>query len=637
MDSLPTEVKFSLRTKLLLSIISLLLLIIGVLNLSTVYLLKDDKRAYVYELQATETALAGREVVNMARHALDTLRVALASIDPSQVADSVHLATIKTLLDNQSEISSVSWQSLQPVSNVILPRGQYAKESDVRAIPLAPEDEILNSEKLKAVLPELLKNSFAFVNSSRGGSTPTLGLALADLKLKDNPAGMPVIYAILSLKDLATLFAGKNMTVLTESGSLLYDTDPLNYYGRKSFENDPLFNFSQKISSVSGATEFDLAGSHYLGSVQKLNYNLLTLSRQDYKMAMESVYSLIEKFILIGGMSLSLAVLFAFYFSKSLTAQLRKLFQGTKAVASGNFDLLLDVKSQDEIGALTGSFNVMSKKINQLIQDSVARVRLENELSIASTVQQTLIPRPEFRNQHVNIRSHYQSATECGGDWWGFFEHRGKLSIMIADATGHGLPSALITAAARSCFSVLEKLAVDDAEFSFSPAAMLACANRVIYDASLGQIMMTFFIGVVDFESGTITYCSAGHNPPWLFKREGNTFRLKSLVAVGTRLGETPNLAASEEKSMPIAPGDILFLYTDGLVEGKNQKGDQFGKKRALKLVESSLAGGPDQVVKNIMKDFLDYNQGKALDDDITIAVAEFLPAKPIPPAGNKA
>ena len=84
---------------------------------------------------------------------------------------------------------------------------------------------------------------------------------------------------------------------------------------------------------------------------------------------------------------------------------------------------------------------------------------------------------------------------------------------MIADATGHGFPSALITAAARSCFSVMHKLAQEDPEFSFSPAAMLSYANRVIYDASLAKIMMTFFIGVIDFSSGKLTYASAGHNP----------------------------------------------------------------------------------------------------------------------------
>jgi sigma-B regulation protein RsbU (phosphoserine phosphatase) len=246
-------------------------------------------------------------------------------------------------------------------------------------------------------------------------------------------------------------------------------------------------------------------------------------------------------------------------------------------------------------------------------------------MSIASTVQQTLFPAPETQDPNFFIRSHYQSASECGGDWWGYFQSQNKLCLMIADATGHGLPSALITAAARSCFSVISKLAQEDTEFSFSPAAMLSYANRVVYEASLGKIMMTFFIATIDFVEGTITYSSAGHNPPWLFKKEGNSFALKSLVAVGNRLGEGAELAQVEEKTMSISAGDILFLYTDGLMEGKDLKGDQYGKKRTRKVVEAALPGGPNEIVKTIMEDFLKYNEGKALDDDITIAATLIL------------
>src|SRR5690606_15173135 len=106
----------------------------------------------------------------------------------------------------------------------------------------------------------------------------------------------------------------------------------------------------------------------------------------------------------------------------------------------GNFDLRLASASQDEIGALSQSFNVMSEKIRGLIQESMEKVRMEGELAIASTVQQTLIPPPDFKNENLEIRSHYQSASECGGDWWGFFGVGDRVAVFIADATGHGLP-----------------------------------------------------------------------------------------------------------------------------------------------------------------------------------------------------
>jgi sigma-B regulation protein RsbU (phosphoserine phosphatase) len=196
---------------------------------------------------------------------------------------------------------------------------------------------------------------------------------------------------------------------------------------------------------------------------------------------------------------------------------------------------------------------------------------------------------------------------------------------MISDATGHGLPSALITAAARSCFSVMHKLAQEDPDFTFSPSAMLSYANRVIYDTAMGQIMMTFFVGVVDFKQKTLTYSSAGHNPPWLFKHEGGNYTLKSLAAVGQRLGESRDAPPFEEKSMSIDPKDILFLYTDGLTEGKDAGGEMYGKKRVRKMVEANLSAGPETVVKNLIADFLKHNGEKPLDDDVTIATAMIL------------
>jgi sigma-B regulation protein RsbU (phosphoserine phosphatase) len=157
-----------------------------------------------------------------------------------------------------------------------------------------------------------------------------------------------------------------------------------------------------------------------------------------------------EKFILLGLMAIGAAVVFALFFSKTLTAPINRLYQATKEVAKGNFNVDLKSNASDEIGALTGSFAVMSRKISELIQESMEKVQLENELAIASTVQQTLMPPSDYRNERVYIKSHYQSASTCGGDWWGFFGVGNKMCIMIADATGHGFPSALITASARS-------------------------------------------------------------------------------------------------------------------------------------------------------------------------------------------
>jgi len=275
----------------------------------------------------------------------------------------------------------------------------------------------------------------------------------------------------------------------------------------------------------------------------------------------------------------------------------------------------------------------MSHEIRGLINEKMDKVRMESELAIASTVQHTLIPPSEFKNDYIHIHSLYESASECGGDWWGFFDVGDKVAFMVADATGHGLPSALITAAAHSCFSVIHKQAEEDPDFVLSPARLLTYANRAVYGAANGKIMMTFFCGVFDRGKKLFTFANAGHNPPWLFRKQGTKFVLKSLVLAGTRLGEKKDNEGYKEQAIAVEPKDQLVLYTDGFPEGTNPAGEMYGKKRFKKSVEKGLASGPTGVVSGLVSDFRTFTGNKPFDDDITVAVVEFFPTENIGPS----
>lgn len=627
MEQQQFKVRFSLGTRLLLSIVLLLTLIIGFLNLSTVFLVRDDKRAYVYDTQATTGMLAGREFVNRSRHALDTLRILLATIDPTKPITPDKDAALKAILENQTEVLWVDIRRVDLKTSQSTRLYENSRAQDVKDLGIDATKLDLPVAWFNAIVPELTKSSYAFVNLSQVGGPPLVGVLFIDSKLLNDPAGAPYAMGVMSLKGFGDDLRKVGLTVATRSGWVLFDTDPAQQFGRANVLDDPLLTRSNAMQLTTGATEFDVRGTQYLGSYAHPGLDLVVLTRTEWKQAMSATYNLIEKFILLGGMAVGSAIIFAILFSKSLTAPINRLYGATEEVAKGNFGLSIEVKGRDEISALTSSFNVMSKRISDLMVEQARKLHLENELAIASTVQQTLIPPNVFRNEKIFIRSHYQAADECGGDWWGYFGMKGKLCLMIADATGHGLSSALITASARSCFSVMAKLAQEDPDFTFSPSAMLQFANRVVYDASMGKVMMTFFMAVLDFAENTMTYSSAGHNPPWYFKSDGNGgFAMKSLVSIGTRLGESRDVGEFEEKTIPIAPNDILLLYTDGLMEGKNVGGEMYGKKRSRKVTEAALDGGPEKIVTQLMADFLEYNKGKALDDDITLAAAVMYP-----------
>ncbi|MGK5085976.1 SpoIIE family protein phosphatase [Bdellovibrionota bacterium FG-2] len=624
MDQQQFKISRPIGTKLLVSVVLLLTGVIVFLNVSTILLIKEDKRAYIYQAQSSQAALAGREFVNRMRHALDTVRLSLTTVDPRKPVTKENQTALRSLVSNQSDIAGLRIVYIDKKTGKTTPFTDALKETskgETLSFDLEPE-------WLQTVLPKIMTQGFAFLNLSKTGANIGLGVLVADMNLKDNAAGMPLAIGFVPLADFANELGRLNLTITTDTGWVLYDSDPAVTFARKNILDDPLLQSSLGSRVTAGALEYDFANTHYLGSYVQPGLDLLVLTRTEWQKAMRATYTMTEKFILLGLMAIGAAILFAIFFSKSLTAPIYRLYEATKEVAKGNFNLSLKSKSKDEIGALTHSFNSMSKEINNLIHEREEKVRLENEMAIASTVQQTLIPPSYFRNDNILIHSHYQPAAECSGDWWGFFGVDDKLVLMIADVTGHGLSSALITASARGCVSMMHKLAQEDPDFSYSPSSMLSFANRVIYDASLSKIMMTFFIGVLDFKQKTLNYSSAGHNPPWLFKKEGGAFALKSMTSMGNRLGENKEAIDFEEKTVPIAEGDIFFLYTDGILEGKNLEGDQFGKKRTRKLVEASLPLGPEKVIESLMKDFMEYNTGKPLDDDVTLVAATLFPGK---------
>lgn len=629
MEQQQFKVALPLSTKLLFSVVLLLLVAIGFLTLSSILLLTDDKRAYTYQSQSTEAVLMGRDFVNSSKHAIDTLRLSLSAVEPGKPVSPQQAEVLQSLLNNQSTIQSFLIGTINKDSGAFTSKYQVYQQN-IEQIGLKKEDFAIKEKPLterKSEIydkPQTEKLSFTFFNFSQSPQNPIMGVLLADIQNK-SVAEIPVSIGFISLKDLKSGLRSADLMVATREGTVLFATDSVNYNRHLNGSDDPLYEASYSSSVSNGTLEYNSPLGKMLGTYFRPGgLDLIVLSRVSWIRAMSATYMLTEKFIVLGGMAIGAAIIFAILFSKSITAPINRLYSATREVAAGNFEVDLERSSRDEIGALTESFVAMSRKISDLIQESMKRVHLENELAIASAVQQNLIPPEKYENRNILLCSHYRSATECGGDWWGFFPvGNDRMAVMIADATGHGLPSALITAAARSCFSVLGKLCQEVPNFPMTPAQLLSYANRSIFEASSGQIMMTFFTGVFDFSQKTFTYASAGHNPPWFFKKEGSSYTLKSLVAKGQRLGEALNAAPFEEKSMSFSKDDMLFMYTDGLTEGKNTAGDMYSKKRARSTVEAQVPQGPETLIRELMADFMSHNGDKALDDDVTLVAAK--------------
>jgi sigma-B regulation protein RsbU (phosphoserine phosphatase) len=626
MDQQQFRVSFPLATKLILSVVLLLLGVVIFLNVSAILLLKEDKRAYTYQSQQTGAVLSGREFVGAIQRMTTMLRLSLTNFDPTQPMTEAQKNSFQSLIENQTDLIAASVYLVDINSMQGSLQGNAMRTKEVKDLNFDQQSyPPMTEEIVKQIVPELKNKSYAFYNPSKDGGFPLLLIFFADVNAQNNPKGMPVSVGYFPLdRFVRSELGGLNLTIATKSGQVLFDTDPSIFYTKKSITDDPLFVTASSSKLSGGATEYDFEGKRYVGSYIHPGWDLVVLNKIEWKKAIKATYELTIKFVLLGIAAIGLAIIYTIFSSKKLVAPLNILYRATKEVAQGNFNVKMAVESKDEIGALTGSFNVMSEKIEELIQESMIKVKMENELAIASTVQERLIPNSSVHEGRVFIKSFYMSASQCGGDWWGYFIERNKLCIAIADATGHGFPSALITASARSCFSMIRKMVQENAHIEIRPNRLLDYANRVIYESALGRIMMTFFVAVIDLDTLSMSYASAGHNPPWVFKKSDQGYTLVSLIGAGMRLGEAAEMDLSEERQVQLSADDIFVLYTDGFTEGKSPEGVMYGKKRLRKIIEASLAGGPESVVNNLVGDFFKHNDEKPLDDDLTFAAVTF-------------
>lgn len=615
------KIRWTIGKKLVATLAVLLVLTITVLSYSNILLFTGDRRAYTYQSQATQSALVGRELSSTVRTTIDTLRLMLGSIDPSLTELSIDKkSALQAQLENQSLIFHFEYLSYDAAQGHFESRAKAMKSEWIRASGIDLMPELINQEKFSKNF-EHFKKTGVLILGEVDTKQEVVGVMIGDLKYKPEENKIPIGIGLFSIADLKRETRDLGLTLATMEGALLFT----NLEGGTKLDQDPLFQAIRSIPLQSGTREFEHGGEKFLGAYSKPGFDLVILTRTPWRTIVRATFSIVEKFIMLGVAAICAALVLIGIFSKILIARpIESLYAATREVSAGNFNLTLKSETKDELGALTHSFNAMSKKITELISESMKRVQLENELKIASTVQATLIPEEVFADEKIEIHSRYASATECGGDWWGMFRQDQRLCIMIADATGHGLPSALITAAAHSCFSVIQKMASEIPGFDMSPGALLNIANRAIYDSSKSKIMMTFFIGVIDFSNNTIKYSSAGHNPPWVFRKDGDGYQLKSLIASGQRLGEERDSPPYEEKEIEFTEGDLFFLYTDGLMDAMNRESDKYGKKRVRAMIERGLSEkrGVGELCAGLMSDLRRFNGAKPFDDDVTIVFA---------------
>ena len=249
----------------------------------------------------------------------------------------------------------------------------------------------------------------------------------------------------------------------------------------------------------------------------------------------------------------------------------------------------------------------------RLWEADVKQARIGSELRIARRIQEEMLPKASLDRSDLTVQGFLAPAKEVGGDLFDYFIREGKLFFSIGDVCGKGVPAAMLMAVVHSMLRMLS-------EQEEAPARIVGELNREACRNNATGTFVTLFLGVLDLSTGRLRYCNAGHDRP---------------VLVGDSVEELPALAnvpvgafddvTYQEQEAMVAPGTLLFLYTDGVTESMDADRRQYGRERLLGAL-SACPRKPDVLVRTIEAGVRAFAGEAEQSDDLTMLAIHYHP-----------
>jgi sigma-B regulation protein RsbU (phosphoserine phosphatase) len=256
----------------------------------------------------------------------------------------------------------------------------------------------------------------------------------------------------------------------------------------------------------------------------------------------------------------------------------------------------------------------MLRSIRRQQNELLEKERMERELKIAQEIQQSLLPSsvPDFPG--CTFASYFQPHSEASGDYFDFIPIDGEnIGIVIADVSGHGVGASLVMVMTRT---ILRSLARKET----NPVKVMKLMNPSIHEDTLSTMFVTMFYGVLNARKKVLSYATAGHNRGMLYNRKER--RITMLKPGGVPLGAVVSETFDEHVKgyqLTLSPGDIFLQYTDGVVEARNPRGDEFGDENLLEAVKNSAAKSSRELIDAVTKTLKSFVGSAKSHDDITL------------------
>jgi sigma-B regulation protein RsbU (phosphoserine phosphatase) len=286
----------------------------------------------------------------------------------------------------------------------------------------------------------------------------------------------------------------------------------------------------------------------------------------------------------------------------------------------GAFDLesdQLNAFGQDDLEILqllAAHVAIIIEKVN-LYEHLAEKKRLQGQLEVARQVQLELLPNADPKLTGFDISAFNFATDEVSGDyydWVNIFDD--QIAVVIADASGKGIPAALLMAFLRATLR-------SAAHTGYAPQISLTKANELLWESTENNQFITAIYGILDAANRIFYYANAGHNPPILLDSENN---IEFIERGDLPLGLFPS-TQYHQFFQRLRPQHTFVLYTDGLTEATNPAGEEFGRTRLAELIKEGKDLSAADLIKFINQKVLDFTNGAGLDDDGTLFVMKAL------------
>lgn len=322
---------------------------------------------------------------------------------------------------------------------------------------------------------------------------------------------------------------------------------------------------------------------------------------------------------LLGG-----GILSSFVLMSILMRPLGSLREGLERIGRGDLGTPVSLKDRTEFGLLASTMNEMAARIRDAQAEMLENERLSHELELAREIQSSLLPATGMHAGEYTVEGFHRDAAEVGGDFYDIFPlPDGQIGLAIADVSGKGLAGCLVAAMLSALLGAFRGE-------GGSPRATLLLLEKYLVRTLRPGTFVTMFYGALDLATGRLTFVSAGHNPLILVRAKTGSAEIvktKGIPLGAVRGGAFASML--EEKTIELAPGDVVVQFTDGVSEAFDPAGlEQFGIERLRKAAEKKALHGSRAVIDAIRESLRRWTQDSAPFDDETLIVLSRSPAE---------